>query len=250
MALQEELEKQGLWLFRYRGVIPIFVLGIGAAVYIRSSILLDGTAIQQQPFKTYYELFCLLVGLLGLVIRIYTVGHSAPGTSGRNVAKQVAESLNTTGIYSVVRHPLYLGNFFMWLGPALLTANVWFVIIFCLFYWIYYERIMYAEEQFLRKKFGQQYLEWSVHVPPFFPRMKGFVKSSYSLSWKKILKKEKNGLAALLLIYCAFNVGGELIQNSTQFNYIFLGGAAISIILYFVLNFLKYKTKVLSEDDH
>jgi hypothetical protein len=33
MALQEEFEKQGLWLFRYRGVIPIVVLGIGAAIH-------------------------------------------------------------------------------------------------------------------------------------------------------------------------------------------------------------------------
>ena len=249
MALQEEFEKQGLWLFRYRGIIPIVVLGIGSAIYIKSSFYPGSGTLELQPYKTYYELFCLAVGLLGLVIRAYTVGHTPPNTSGRNVTRQVADTLNTTGIYSVVRHPLYLGNFFMWLGPAMLTANIWFVVIFCLFYWIYYERIMYAEEQFLRKKFGQQYLDWSEHVPPFFPKGKGFVKSSYRFSWKKVFKKEKNGLAALFLIYCGFNVAGELIQNNTHFNYVFLGGATISFLLYFVLWFLKHKTTILSEDD-
>ncbi|MGB8874133.1 MAG: hypothetical protein WCC75_12145, partial [Desulfobaccales bacterium] len=38
------------------------------------------------------------------------------GTSGRNTQGQVAETLNTTGIYSLVRNPLYLGNFLIWLG--------------------------------------------------------------------------------------------------------------------------------------
>jgi len=248
MALQEEFEKQGLWLFRYRGVIPIIVLMIGAAIYVRSSLFPGNSMLELQPYKFYYELFCLLIGLLGLLIRAYTVGHSARNTSGRNVKKQVADSLNSTGIYSLVRHPLYLGNFFMWLGPALLTAHPWFILAFCLFYWLYYERIMFAEEQFLRKKFGQQYLDWSAKVPPFFPKRMGFVKPAYPFSWKKVLKKEKNGLAALFLIYCAFNVAGELIQETMNFNYIFLGGAALSFVLYFVLKFLKYHTQALKEE--
>ena len=66
---------------------------------------------------------------------------------------QVADSLNTTGIYSTVRHPLYLGNFFMWLAIVVLTADLYFVIVFCLCYFIF-ERVMLAEEDFLANKFG------------------------------------------------------------------------------------------------
>ena len=241
MALQESFEKQGIWLFRYRGVIPIFILLIGAALYAFRKLNPGDTFIEQQPYEFYYELFCLLIGLVGLVIRAYTVGHTPKDTSGRNVARQVAESLNTTGIYSVVRHPLYLGNFFMWLGPAMLTGHPWFILVFCLFYWIYYERIMYAEEQFLRGKFGPSYLEWSEKVPAFLPRFKGFVKSNLSFSWKKVLKKEKNGLAALFLIFCAFDVAGELIQQQRDFNMVFLAGCAISFFGYFVLKILKVR---------
>lgn len=241
MALQESFEKQGIWLFRYRGVIPIFILVIGALIYALKKLNPGDSLIEQQPYEFYYELFCLLIGLLGLVIRAYTVGHTPKDTSGRNVARQVAESLNTTGIYSVVRHPLYLGNFFMWLGPAMLTGHLWFILVFCLFYWIYYERIMYAEEQFLRGKFGKAYLEWSETVPPFVPRFKGFVKSNLSFSWKKVLKKEKNGLAALFLIFCAFDVGGEFIQQQREFNMVFLVGFAASFLGYFVLKFMKVR---------
>ncbi|MCK5066441.1 MAG: DUF1295 domain-containing protein [Bacteroidales bacterium] len=247
MALQESFEKQGIWLFRYRGVIPIIILIIGAALYTRMKLVPGDSLIEQQPYEFYYELFCLLIGLIGLVIRAYTVGHTPRNTSGRNVERQVAETLNTTGIYSVVRHPLYLGNFFMWLGPAMLTGHLWFILVFCLFYWIYYERIMYAEEQFLRGKFGPSYLEWSETVPTFIPRFRGFVKSDLSFSWKKILKKEKNGFAALFLIFCAFNVSGEIIQNQSDNNLVFLAGCAISVLAYLILKLLKTRTGVLNE---
>ena len=73
-------------------------------------------------------------------------------TSGRNTSEgQVADTINQTGMYSMVRHPLYVGNFIMWLGIALFTASIWFVLLFIAVYWLYYERIMYAEEQFMRR---------------------------------------------------------------------------------------------------
>jgi len=154
MALQEELEKQGVWLFRYRSYLPLVVLLIGTILYLRTEIYPDTFFLEETPYEIFYEMGCLLVSLLGLFIRIYTVGHTPKNTSGRNVKNQLADYLNTTGSYSVVRHPLYVGNFLMWLGPALITGNLWFIVAFCFFYWIYYERIMFAEEQFLRKKFG------------------------------------------------------------------------------------------------
>lgn len=246
MALQESFEKQGIWLFRYRGVIPVFILLIGAAIYVFRKLNPGDSLIEQQPYEFYYELFCLLIGLTGLVIRAYTVGHTPRNTSGRNVDRQIAETLNTTGIYSVVRHPLYLGNFFMWLGPALLTGNLWFILVFCLFYWIYYERIMFAEEQFLRGKFGDSYLEWSESVPAFLPRFRGFVKSDLSFSWKKVLKKEKNGFAALFLIFCLFDVAGTLIQGRRDFNLIFIAGCIASVLAYVVLKILKTR-RILDE---
>lgn len=247
MALQEEFEKQGIWLFRYRSVLPLFILLIGIVLYLRSEIYPETFFLKQTAYEIYYEMFCLFISLFGLFIRIYTVGHTPQNTSGRNVKDQVAETLNTTGIYSVVRHPLYLGNLFMWLGPAMLTGNFWFIIAFCFFYWIYYERIMFAEEQFLRRKFGDQYTEWSKNVPAFFPNFKYFNKPDISFSWKKVLKKEKNGLAAVFLIFCAFNIAGELIKGEMNFNYFLIISCIVTLLMYVVLKYLKKKTNVLNE---
>lgn len=38
MALKEEFEQQGNWLFRYRGVLPIIILFIGAYLYLQTEI--------------------------------------------------------------------------------------------------------------------------------------------------------------------------------------------------------------------
>jgi protein-S-isoprenylcysteine O-methyltransferase Ste14 len=250
MALQEEFEKQGVWLFRYRGTLPLIVLLIGFAIYLWQEMTPPSFFLEGTPWEFYYELGCLAVGLIGLAIRIYTIGYAAKNTSGRNTEAQVADSLNTTGIYSVVRHPLYLGNYLMWLSPALLTGNLWFIIIFQLIYWIYYERIMFAEEQYLRRKFGDAYLRWAAQTPAFFPRFRGFKSSRLSFSWKKVLRQEKNGLVALFLIFALFNISGELIKKGAcNFNYFFITAAAVTLFGYLVLKYLKRCTAVLSEDN-
>ena len=246
MALQEEFTSQGQWLFRYRGTAPLIMLIAGLAVYLHGKIdpplHSEGAGLQEM----YVELICLAVSIAGLGVRIYTVGHTPKNTSGRNVKKQVADVLNTTGSYSVVRHPLYVGNFLMWLGPALLTGNMWFIAVFTLLYWLYYERIMFAEEQYLRKKFGESYLTWSEKVPAFMPRFGRFKKSDMPFSWRKIVLKEKNGLAAMFVVFLIFDVAGELIRNRSDFNWVFIVGAAVSTLLYIVLTLIKRRTNWLN----
>jgi protein-S-isoprenylcysteine O-methyltransferase Ste14 len=248
MALQEEMEKQGLWLFRYRGSIPLIIFFIGFAVFLYSELHPEFFLIKNLLPTTLLEIGCVSLSLFGLFIRIYAVGHTPKNTSGRNVGRQLAESLNSTGIYSMVRHPLYLGNFFMWLGPAAMTGSIWFIAAFVLFYWVYYERIMFAEEQFLRRKFEQIYLDWSDKTPAFWPSFKNFVKPALPFSWKKILKKEKNGLAAIFVIFCVFDLASNLVQGSREFNPVWIWLAGVSIIIYLILKVLKSHSRLLNEE--
>jgi protein-S-isoprenylcysteine O-methyltransferase Ste14 len=238
MALQEEMESQGNYLFKHRGTFPIIILLIGFYVFIREDTHEFGS----------YQYVCFLVAMFGLYIRSYTVGHTPANTSGRNTAGQLADTLNSTGIYSTVRHPLYVGNFFMWLGAALLTGNLWFVIAFIFIYWVYYERIMFAEEQFLRKKFGAVYTSWAAVTPAFIPSLKNFVKPSVPFSWKKVLKKEKNGLVAVFLIFFIFYAAGSYIDKTEIDNKFLIYGTIISVVLYLILKYVKKYTKVLDEE--
>ncbi|MDB1018572.1 isoprenylcysteine carboxylmethyltransferase family protein [Phocaeicola vulgatus] len=248
MALQEEFESEGNWLFRYRSYLPLIILAIGLSVYYITVQMGSYWFIYVIPHWLYYEYFCLAIGLLGAIIRIYAVGHTPSGTSGRNTKEQVADSLNTTGIYSVVRHPLYLGNFLMWLGIVLLTCNMGFILSFMFIYWLYYERIMYAEEQFLRRKFGMPYLDWAEHTPAFIPQLKKFVPPVYPFSWKKVIKKEKNGIFALLLIFSMFNGIGSWLNSQIHTNWVLFWLACFSGVAYFILKYIKKRTQLLNEN--
>lgn len=249
MALLEELEKQGNWLFKYRSFLPLIILLVGTGLYLRTELYPETFFLEETPYEIYFERLCLMISLFGLIIRIYTVGHTPTNTSGRNTKEQLADSVNTSGMYSIVRHPLYLGNFFMWLGAALMTGNFWFITAFCLSYWIYYERIMFAEEQFLRKKFDAVYLDWANKTPAFIPcfNFRKFVKPKYSFSWKKVLKKEKNGLFAIFLIFAFFDIAGELLEQDTHFDYLLIALCITTVFLFLILKYLEKYTSVLNE---
>ncbi len=247
MILLEKFEKQGIWLFKHRSFLPLIVLLIGLLIYVNNELYPGPVTLEDTVYESYYEFFCLSISLLGLVIRMLTVGYTPSNTSGRNTCEQVADSLNTTGMYSMVRHPLYLGNFFMWLGPALLTGHFWFIISFCFFYWLYYERIMFAEEQFLKRKFGAIYTAWANVLPAFIPDFRKYKSPDLAFSWKKVLKKEKNGLFATFIVFVIFDICGNLIKQSGRFNYFLLAGLLITMLTYGVLKYLKMKTQIFDE---
>jgi len=242
MALREEIESQGNWLFRYRSYLPLIIVGIGLWLYLKTELNPDHYFFQQSSLEYPYEMFAVLVSLIGFAIRVYTVGYTPMNTSGRNTAAgQVADSLNTLGAYSLVRHPLYVGNFLMWLGLALWTANFWFIIAFCLLYWVYYERIMYAEEEFLRRKFGETYVTWAAGVPAFIPKLSGFQKPEATFNWRKIFEKEKNGIFALFLLFTTFNVLGEYITGRNDYNYFLIAMCILTGLSYIVLKYMKMR---------
>ncbi|MEJ5267234.1 MAG: isoprenylcysteine carboxylmethyltransferase family protein [Bacteroidales bacterium] len=243
MALRESLEKQGNWLFRNRSFLPLVLVFPGFLWYIY--LIING---DKSPNSWWLDFLFLLIGLLGLMIRVFTVGFTPKGTSGRNTKEgQVAEELNQTGIYSIVRHPLYLGNFFMWLAPVLVIGDLWFVLFFCAVYWIYYERIMYAEEEFLRRKFGEVYESWANKTPAFVPKFSMFKKSSLPFSLKNVLRREYNSFFNLILIITLLRFAALSINlNKLYLDFYWIIIFSLGTLIFMVLKILKKFTKVLN----
>jgi len=243
MALVHEFERSGNWLFKRRSWLPATFIVIGI-------IVLYLTNRQAIIFNTTAELIFLGVSLLGEAIRIYTVGYAPKNTSGRNTAAgQIADELNTTGIYSLVRHPLYIGNFFMWLGPVLFVRTSVFIVFFVLIYWLYYERIMFAEEQFLRRKFGEAYDKYSEIVRAVLPRFRGFIKPALPFSIKSTLKREYNSFVNIFIIFVLLDLSrnyflSERIYLTPMWIYIGVPAALIWIIIRLIFK----KTSLLNDD--
>lgn len=204
MALKLSLEKNGIFLFRYRGQIPLFVFILGLPfIYFQYFTDNYNCFIGKQGgiFWLVITIISVIISLLGICVRAYTIGTTPRGTSGRNTKQQVAKQLNTKGIYSIVRHPLYVGNYLMWAGLLIFTANIYLFIIASLLYWIYYERIMYVEECHLEKQFGDVFFQWSTQVPAFIPSFKKYKKSDITFSIKTVLRREYSGLFAITLCF-------------------------------------------------
>ena len=90
--------------------------------------------------------------------------------------------------------------------------NILLTIIYILFFTLYYERIIFAEEQFLKNKFGEIYIQWAKNTPAFFPKFKNYQKSDLEFSFKNILKREYNGFFAIILVMFVFEIIGDLVQ--------------------------------------
>jgi len=200
MALVHEFERSGNWLFKRRSWLPLFLVATGIVIMYLGNR-------QAIFFDLRDEMIFLGISLLGELIRILTVGFAPRGTSGRNTGDgQIAWELNVTGAYSVLRHPLYLGNFLMWLGPVLFLRSVWFTVFFFLIYWLYYERIMFAEEQFLRRKFGEAYDKYSEKVSSIIPLGFKFIMPKLPFSTKNVMKREYNSFVNIFLIFAALDL--------------------------------------------
>lgn len=242
MSLNKEMQKQGDFLFKNRSFIPILLLIAAVIIYIFT----DKFNIEETNnfIIVNYKIFSLATSLIGLLIRVKVVGHTPPKTSGRNTnVGQVANELNTTGLYSLVRHPLYVGNYFMWLGILMLTLNLYFIVISTLLYFIYYERIMYAEEQFIIAKFNDRYTKYSELTPAFFFNFKHYKKPLYKFDLKKVIKKEKNGFVAVFALFWLFDWIENVLQNNITYfecnNWFY--AAIISVVIYLVLKVMKKK---------
>ena len=201
MALKEEFARSGEVLFRWRSYLPLLFLPL--LIYGLSDFARRGP---DDFLGANWDVFCVLFAFSGILLRAFVVGQTPHRTSGRNTEEQVADTLNTTGLYSLVRHPLYLGNFLSWLGVAMFTQSFLVALVSVLAFALYYERIMFAEERFLRGKFRIAYDEWAERTPAFLPRLTGWRRSPIPFSWKVVLRREYSGFFAVVATFSGLSM--------------------------------------------
>jgi protein-S-isoprenylcysteine O-methyltransferase Ste14 len=84
---------------------------------------------------------------------------------------QQIEGLVTTGVFSKIRHPMYLSLILMYLGLAIAWGVVW-MLLPSLFFSALTVLIAIKEEEFLLRRFGYQYEEYMQEVPwRFLPKI-------------------------------------------------------------------------------
>lgn len=156
--------------------------------------------------KPDIESFFLGLGLcvLGELLRIWGVGYA--GASTRKSYLE-AKKLITAGPFRYVRHPLYLGNALIGLGGTIMAVGRYsggsrgiFFLIWLIFYGSVYASLISLEEEFLKKEFGEVYLQYRQTVPPILPTFISFPAPSGKYDWNKAWSTEIHTLAPLLAV--------------------------------------------------
>ena len=241
MRMNHVMQSQGKWLFRWRSYLPLLFL----------ILLIPALGTYRYPFGSHvadliWEAVCLAIGLCGLAIRSLVIGYAPRNTSGRNTKSQIADTLNTKGMYSLVRNPLYLGNSLMWAAPILFVHTGWLWVIYVLAFALYYERIIMTEEAFLSQKFGDDYLRWASQTSAFFPRHFRWQKPALPFSWKHVVRREYHGFFALITAMAVIEVVSDLcVYRALVLDPVWMVVLSVDVICYLFVRFLVKCTRVL-----
>jgi protein-S-isoprenylcysteine O-methyltransferase Ste14 len=175
-----KLVRLGDFSFKYRGyMLPIAVL----LLFIPSP--------RFTPDPAVAGLIGFLIAVVGQACRIGTIGLAYIIRGGKD-HKVYAETLVSTGLYSHVRNPMYVGNFFLVIGLAV-ASNSWvFALIGVPLSLGMHKAIVAAEENFLRNKFGPQFDAYCARVPRWVPRLPGLLTTIRGMrfQWRRVVAKE------------------------------------------------------------
>lgn len=137
----------------------IYAVVFLAAVFIQKKISIDDSGFHSQMAKIAGVLF-LIVSLFFMVtsLRQFFISKNTL------IPIKPASSLQTNGIYSITRNPMYVSLALIYLGISCFVGNWWNVILFPFLLLIVQEYIIKREEKYLVRRFGQEYVIYKTKV--------------------------------------------------------------------------------------
>lgn len=147
----------------------------------------------------------IAVALAGEALRYTVIGYAYIKRGGTE--KQLdAPKLVVQGFYAHSRNPMYVGNFLMLLGLAIVynAPFVWLVVLPGMLLGIH--AIVRAEERFLSARFGPEYDDYCRRVNRFLPSPRGLRETMASMRYdaKRALRKEYGTTFSLATAILAF----------------------------------------------
>lgn len=140
------------------------------AVLLLALILLPRRSSLVWPLDVleFVGILFMIAGLAVLLIALLSLGRALTPTP----VPVEGASLRRSGIYGVVRHPIYIGVLLAALGFTIAVGSVWQVIVwFCLLG--FFLGKAFWEDRLLAERHGVAWFDYADHVGGFFPRLWG-----------------------------------------------------------------------------
>ncbi len=158
------------WIGRSPVSVPVLVLGksalLACSMFFIVKILNVDTMLYESPFTQAVGVLLYALGLSLVIISLVQLGRSAAvGIPERNT------ELKTHGLYRLTRNPIYGGAFTVCLGSCFFSIHLVNILLFAIAVGIHL-RIVEKEEEFLEKRFGQRWLDYTRRVPRYLGIMK------------------------------------------------------------------------------
>ena len=140
------------------------------AVLFMSTWTLDTFLLEYTTFLNYYvpEGVRTPLGIVVLIIAGYVSGSGLHMVFGQ---KREKPRVIDTGVYSIVRHPIYLGEILLYIGFLCLGTSLAAALI-VLFAAMFLHHISRYEERLLLAHFGEAYESYTRQVPMWIPRLR------------------------------------------------------------------------------
>ena len=141
--------------------------------------------------------------MAGEMMRFWGVAYA--GSLTRVTASVGAPEVIIAGPFAYVRNPLYVGNLLTYVGIGVMSNALFPWLVLCAAFWFsfQYYQIVALEEDFLEKKFGDQYREFKQRVPRFFPQASPYVnpvQTSQLPHWDEAVQSERRTFQALGIV--------------------------------------------------
>ncbi len=149
---------------------------------------------------------------LAFLIRIWAIKHI-----GRRVPRKYKDGrglhLVTTGPYSLVRNPIYIGNIVAMMGLCALSELLWFMPVIFAYFFLHYSLVVRYEEYKLSVLFGRDYEIYRQKVSRWIPRFSLIRRPKEgSLNWYSALRGElSSDFGACLMILIL--LGKDIIET-------------------------------------
>ena len=158
------------------GFIYVFIISLLNFIFIKLSIK-NYIPVLKTNSNILNAIF-LIVGLVLILSGIYLwVKGAVFSKLGDNIIKN---KLVTSGIFSYTRNPIYIAFLFICTGTLLLFGNIYLFVLPIIYYLFLSILLIFTEEKWLYKLYGDNYLIYCARVNRCFP-WKGD-----RLNWKNI----------------------------------------------------------------